>query len=328
MAGITFMTTADEQTTGRWSVVSGATVSSDYARTGTYAFKLTSGATLQRAVASSATLSYVRVGVLLAGTATFFRIRYFESATLHVVVQLDLAAGTVSVLRNGTELGSYSASLVADTWYCVEAFGTIHDSTGTVGVKLNGVTVLALTAQDTRNGGVGVCDNVQMYSAGGTSYVDDVMFRDDTWPGSGGIYLTTINAEATSGVKEFTASASTPDTCVDEMPASFTDYIYRDNDLEGDAHEFEHTGIPNLNYDSISGMAIIALAKLASAGSGALKTRFYDPANAAGAAGAAVALDTSGVYVEAYPTVDGGSNPLTRTAVNQMYIGVEVGAVP
>jgi hypothetical protein len=263
-------------------------------------------------------------------------VSFRESATEHIYVSLNFTSGEVGVYKgvDNSVLGVYSAALTVNTWYCVEIAGTIHDSTGTVTVKLNGNEILTLSSKDTRNGGAGVCNNVRIMHqylsvlTYGDMYFDDVAFRDDQLPGQYGVYLAYVNAEATSGIKQWEASASTPDVCVSEIPATFTNYIYRANDELDDQHEFEHVGIPNLNYESIAGVGVIALAKLASAGSGSAKVTYYDPANAGGEESAALALDTSGMYVEGYFLDDYNGDAFTRTSINQLYIGVRVGAVP
>lgn len=329
MAGITFMATADEGTTARWSSVTGPTLSSTQARTGTYSYRLGSGGKLNRVVASSATCPYVRAA-LFATSALIARIRFLESTTLHLVIQLDFTAGTVSVLKNTTVLATYSAGLALNTWYCVECAGTIHDTTGTSTVKLNGETIAALTLtdKDTQNGGTGVCDNVEVYAAGDNYlYVDDVCFRDDALPGVGGVYLGTVNAEATAGVKEWAASAGDPNECVDEIPATMTDYISRATTEEDDQHEFEHAGIEDLTYASIAGIGVIALAQL-SDGTGSAAVSYYDPTKAAGEQGVDVTLSTSPGYIDAYWIDDSEAAAWTEVIVNRLYIGVTVGAVP
>jgi len=54
----------------------------------------------------------------------------------------------------GTSLGSSAVGLISDqTWYHVAFKVLLHDSAGTIDVELDGVNVLTLTGQDTKNGG-------------------------------------------------------------------------------------------------------------------------------------------------------------------------------
>src|SRR5512139_61124 len=109
MAGITFMTTADEQTTARWNSTGTATISNTYARTGTYSFRLGNTGFLQRSVTSSATCPYVRAAVLHSSATGYISIQFREGAINHLNVYLDMASGTVSVRRESNVLATYSA---------------------------------------------------------------------------------------------------------------------------------------------------------------------------------------------------------------------------
>ena len=326
--GYTFMTTGDERTLKRWSSSNGFVISSTYARTGTYSF-YAYGAYyyLRKSITPTATPPYMRACFLnpSAGAVTF---QFREASIVHFYLELNWDSGQIRVMcSSGVVLGVLQANLTAKVWYCVEVRGSISDTTGTCVIRLNGEERLNLANVDTRNGGTGLCDNVLVvYTTNVPIYVDDVAFRDDTWPGVKGIYLVPVTAAA--GVQEWSASAGTPAACVDEVPATFTDYIYRDSLETGDQHEFAQAGIPDLNYLEIGGIGVVAYGKLASAGSGALKATYYDPANAGGDASAAVALDTSGVYVDDYWLTDANGAPFTRASIGQLYLGVQVGAAP
>jgi hypothetical protein len=84
-------------------------------------------------------------------------LRIFDSAVQHLSVVVTFT-GAVNVLRgssSGTLLGSSAAAILqagAENYIEVKAF--IHDSAGMVEVRVNGVPVLTLTDQDTRNGGL------------------------------------------------------------------------------------------------------------------------------------------------------------------------------
>ena len=103
-----------------------------------------------------------------------------------------------AVLKLGTTLGT-AAGVLGSTgvWYCIEAYGLVDDSAGVVTVKVNGVEVLALTGQDTRNGGAGQISAVE-WEAGTSAiyyYIDDIVIRDDDWPGQGGLFLLAVDGD-------------------------------------------------------------------------------------------------------------------------------------
>lgn len=79
-----------------------------------------------------------------------------DGATTHVSVQ-RASANQIVVTRggmNGTVLGSYVVTPITYTdWYYFEAKCVLHDTAGSVVVKMNGITIINLTGIDTKNGG-------------------------------------------------------------------------------------------------------------------------------------------------------------------------------
>ena len=102
-----------------------------------------------------------------------------SNATRHLrVVYTGTAAGRLEVFRDASSLGQSASSLIApDTWYYIEVRAVLHDSTGSVTVRLNGVDVITLSNVDTRNAGTKtVFDTVRLSTAvaGVTSLWDDL----------------------------------------------------------------------------------------------------------------------------------------------------------
>jgi len=63
------------------------------------------------------------------------------------------SAGNIEVYRDTTLLGTTSGGLIANyTWHCLEVKLYIHNSAGTVEIKLDGVQIINLTGQDTLTG--------------------------------------------------------------------------------------------------------------------------------------------------------------------------------
>lgn len=73
----------------------------------------------------------------------------YDSGTLQCDLRMNTDM-TLSITRNGTTLGS-TPPLVLGGWNHVEWKTVINNSTGTIDVKVNGVSVLSLTSQDTQN---------------------------------------------------------------------------------------------------------------------------------------------------------------------------------
>lgn len=80
-------------------------------------------------------------------------------ATSHVSIGAEGTTLSPSIqarrgVANGTVIGSASVpAWIANQWYYFEIQVVLHDTTGSVVVKINGTTVLTLTNVDTKNGG-------------------------------------------------------------------------------------------------------------------------------------------------------------------------------
>ncbi len=84
-----------------------------------------------------------------------------ESGTNHIQLRTT-AAGRLQVCRSTTQIGSTgTATLTTNLFYYVELKVTIHDSTGSFEVRVNGTTDITGSSLDTRNGGTsGVIDTL------------------------------------------------------------------------------------------------------------------------------------------------------------------------
>jgi len=142
---------------------------------------LNAGRTIQRTVPSASTnilAIHLRLDALPASDTVLARFR--ESTTVHVDIRVT-ALGEIRATRNGTSLGLTSAVIAINTWYWIALRAVINDTTGAVDVRVNNTSVLALTSQDTRNGGTGIIDNLQLLSvsASNTDW-DNAVILDTT----------------------------------------------------------------------------------------------------------------------------------------------------
>ena len=127
-------------------------------------------------------------GASPSNTTCPFRI-YLSGATYMLGIKVN-SSGQLEVFRMsatyaGTLLGTSTACIVVNTWHFIEAAFEISDTVGTVTIKVDGTTVLTLSAQDTRNGTPTTIDRVQygdVYSVGfGGAWVgqfDDMFVTD------------------------------------------------------------------------------------------------------------------------------------------------------
>lgn len=78
-----------------------------------------------------------------------------------------VAAGRYTSASAQTVLGTSAAGVfVNNTWHYVEVDTTISDTVGQMTVRVDGVQVLNLTGQDTRNAGTGVVDRIRFMQQG------------------------------------------------------------------------------------------------------------------------------------------------------------------
>jgi hypothetical protein len=139
----------------KWSLTGdqGGSLSSGNGRWGTTCLQFTHGNDYwQKTVPGAATyvVGAAHVGFGFSTSHRFFR--FYDSGTEHLYLTVD-GTGRVAVYRGGgTLLGTGTTALSSGVYYYLEMKATIHDSTGSVEVRVNGVTEINLTNQDTRNG--------------------------------------------------------------------------------------------------------------------------------------------------------------------------------
>lgn len=163
----------------KWTTSAGSPTINAASRFGAGALRVSSAQNLQRTVASSAGpyiwgFAFYYTSAPVADTVIFTTL---ESTTVHADLRLT-PTGTLRATRNGTSLGLGTAVLSQLTWYYIEVKITINNTTGVFAVKLNGVSELNLTSQDTQNGGTGVIDNYRL-GYNGSGQASDPAFYDD-----------------------------------------------------------------------------------------------------------------------------------------------------
>lgn len=237
---------------GAWSIVSASSVTLTGGRTGSFGLLFgsnngTIGAEgLARDLVAAEEHATIIMGACVQriSTATttngcIFGFCSDAGATTHITIQYD-QAGTIRVYRGttaGTLLGSSASPVFIDaTLHYVEATVTLSDTVGVIEVKVDGVVVITLTSQDTKNAGTKtVFDRVVFgrgASAGNRHMIDDCyIVRVDgsgvnTYMDAPRIYGVTPNADGSSS--QFVGSDGNSVNnylLVDEVPPSLTDYV-------------------------------------------------------------------------------------------------------
>lgn len=178
---------------------------------------------------------------LVAGSATASV--YFSSdnaAVVHVEVRVNPVSRTIDVYRGvgTTLLGSSAVDLFPLTGYFyLEARAVMHDTTGSVEVRLNGgsTPVINLTNVDTKNAGTkAVFDAFALRGSQSPPRYDDVYALNGAGSAPFNTFLgerkvETLYPNAEGDVQQFTPSTGTTHyTLVDEATANTTDYVYSD----------------------------------------------------------------------------------------------------
>jgi len=117
--------------------------------------------------------------------------------------------------------------VIHNTWYLVEVYVYIHDTSGRFQIKVDGITVLDFTG-DTRNAGTGVITQFCMgydslIGSAATAYIDDVVLDDANWIGDTAVLG--LSPDGAGATTQWDPSTGSNYACVDEVPQSDTDYV-------------------------------------------------------------------------------------------------------
>ena len=140
----------------------------------------TNGRFVQRNLSAAKTTGIFGVAVRredMTGDGAFIQIR--DNTNLQFSVNSH-TNGSLSVVGPGGTLGTSSPGLISGGVYSfIEIKFTIHDSTGSVTLRRNGITLLTLTNQDIQAGAAATFDNFRLISPGGVFDFCDVYLCDN-----------------------------------------------------------------------------------------------------------------------------------------------------
>lgn len=309
-----YINSADIGDTSLFDDVSGAAVSSTYARTGSKSFKLDGADYLQADLTSSAT-KYSKFGLLVTDTppSDALLCAWQETGTEHVSLYLTDKL-TLQMRQGSTIIQTSPTTLEVGTWYCVESKIVVHDMIGRFQVRIDGVDDMSAIGINTDDDVGGVINEIRFEAPVDDTYIDDIVVREDQWCGTGGVYVIVPTAAGT--VEEWTGAY----TDVDDLPPAFTDYVAVTSE-SGSDQLFRHGGLDG-NYD-VSVVGVFAKGRLDSE---AAEIPFYALVRSSltDNVGYAQTLDTIGVYARQVLTTDpNGTVAWTAYAVdNALQIGV------
>lgn len=222
--------------------------------------------------------SGIRMNIIGAGNHISFREQ--GSGVNHVILATDASGHLIAKHGGtGTVYGTSVQRFAAAAWYWIEVKLKIHDTTGTIEVRVNGeVWIGPLTGLDTRNGGSGICDRLYYTSAffNNGLNIDDVVVIDPStgtpndFIGDSRIECISPNGNGASSQWVGSDGNSTDNyALVDEVPHnSDTDYVQ--TNVVGDKDTYAYPDIA-LVSGSIHAVKMTSVARKSSAGTRKMK---------------------------------------------------------
>lgn len=181
----------------------------------------------------------IKVSALPASTSRCI-LSFQDGVTTHISILLK-SDGTLEARRStfaGTILGTTTAVLTAGVYAYIEVKVLISDTVGTVDIRKDGVSILALTAQDTQNGAAAqvgsftLLDVTASQTETVTVDIDDIYFCNGAGSAPQNTFLGDCRVDTTfpngaGNLSQWTPSAGSNWQNVDEDPANDdTDYNF------------------------------------------------------------------------------------------------------
>lgn len=153
-------------------------------------------------------------------------ISFFKDGTLLVSIQRNAVSNLIEAYRGSTLVDTGSASVTVGSTYLIEVRVKIHDSTGRIQVKVDGISDIDFTG-DTKPGADTQFNRIRLGAPTGLihgiAYFDNLIMDDATWIGDTKIQkILPTGAGNSTG---WTPSAGNNWACVDERPPSDVDYV-------------------------------------------------------------------------------------------------------
>jgi len=269
------------------------------------------GAATKKAAAGIPTLS-----------STACLLYFLDESDVHQVrITVNPNYGINAYQGDNTLLGSSADNVFRDQrWEYLEVKIIISATVGEVTAKVNGVQVLNLTSQDTKNGSDYI-RKFQLNHIYGTdpSYWDDLYVDDAQFHGDCRI-RTFVPDSISSANNDFTASAGNKDECVDEVLSNEdTDYITSDT-----LNHKQTFGITTGSLGTVIGIQVKQHCRLDEAGS--RKITALCRSNSTNYSGTETDFITADWHfeIEIWDTDPDDSNVWTQTKLEAAEFGLEI----
>lgn len=243
-------------------------------------------------------------------------------ATLHLDVGRD-SFGRIFVRRAGsTTLGTGTTIIPVGTWVHIEVKAVIHDTTGSVVVKVDGITELNLTNVDTRNGGTGIIESVRwrcpVNNGSGNFYLDDAWIDSATQHGD--VRVACLLPDGAGSSTNFTPSAGSNYQNADDATPD-EDTTYNASSTAGQKDSYALGALPTSG--AVKGVQVIARLRKDDAGSRTARPILVS----GGVQGNGTTRSVSDSYTwhrDTFDTNPNGGGAWSAAAVNALEAGAEL----
>lgn len=173
----------------------------------------------------------------------------------------SISACRLTGIASGTILGTSATGVIKPaTWHNIEFACTISDTVGTVDIIVEGVNVLSLTNQDTRNGTPTTINRVVLGGSNGNvntpNRIDD-LYITDSLTLLGPMRIETLYPSADTAQKQWTPSTGSANyATIDETLMSSTDFVSANTVGAYDLYDF---GNLSSTPSSIAAVTVSAL---------------------------------------------------------------------
>lgn len=174
-----FDTYATGNYTGKWLSQSGTIGAGG--REGTNAISHTTAMWMQKEVSNKQTL-ITGMAIKLSTTKSWNLFEYRDSATNQIGLFTD-ASNQIIIKRGSTTLENTGYAIPTNEWIYLEFKATIHNSSGSYELRVNGVTIASDSGIDTQQTGNAYATSIMIRFDGigaSTHWLDDIYLFDDT----------------------------------------------------------------------------------------------------------------------------------------------------
>lgn len=184
-------------------------------------------------------------------------VSFYNNTNLLGYLKRNTSTNVLEAWRNGALLASGSATVAAGTTYLIEVHYKPDSANGVFQVKVNGIADIDFAGN---SGTTADINRVRLGFFSGTIYAycyyDNFILDDSGWIGDTRIQV--IQPTGAGNSTQWDPSTGSNWDCVDEIPASETDYVYTNTADEVDLYTFSNL---SGNIESIKCVQVQALAK-------------------------------------------------------------------